>query len=53
MLNRGGRRDEQVAGQGIGLSVVAGIIEMSNGLFFIERSELGGAKFIVKLPRTT
>lgn len=53
VLKRGGRRDEQVAGQGIGLSVVAGIIEMSNGLFFIERSELGGAKFIVKLPRTT
>ncbi|MCO7223500.1 ATP-binding protein [Pleionea sp. CnH1-48] len=45
ILQRGKRLDEQVEGQGIGLSVVAEIIHQYGGSIVIDDSELGGAKF--------
>ena len=49
ILTRGGRIDEAVPGQGIGLSVAHDIIERYEGKLRIERSSLGGAKFCFEL----
>lgn len=50
ILQRGVRLDEQVPGQGIGLSVVSDLVSLPGGSLAIERSALGGARFIVRLP---
>lgn len=50
VLGRGVRRDERAIGQGIGLAVVADIVSASGGSVQIERSELGGACFLICLP---
>jgi two-component system, OmpR family, sensor histidine kinase PhoQ len=50
ILTRGGRIDEAVPGQGIGLSVAHDIINRYDGKLRIERSRLGGAKFCFELP---
>ena len=50
ILQRGVRLDEQVPGQGIGLSVVSDLVSLPGGSLAIERSPLGGARFIVRLP---
>lgn len=50
ILSRGVRRDERESGQGIGLAVVADIVAASGGLLTIERSTLGGARFLISLP---
>lgn len=50
ILTRGGRLDEQVPGQGIGLAVVADIVAAYQGRIEIDRSPLGGAQVRVMLP---
>lgn len=47
VLKRGYRADETVSGQGIGLAVVKEIIHAYSGQLAVERSNLGGAKFII------
>lgn len=50
ILQRGGRIDEAVPGQGIGLSVAHDIIERYAGKLHIEASPLGGARFAFAIP---
>jgi len=50
ILQRGGRIDENKPGQGIGLSVVADIIEAYKGKLDIRPGPLGGAEFRFDLP---
>jgi two-component system sensor histidine kinase PhoQ len=50
VLERGGRADESTPGHGIGLSMVLETIELYGGTMRIDASELGGARFEVKLP---
>jgi two-component system sensor histidine kinase PhoQ len=50
VLKRGARLDERVSGQGIGLSVVHEIAQLSGGNVEIDTSSLGGAKITVRLP---
>jgi len=51
IIKRGKRIDSQVEGHGIGLSIVSDIIDAYQGDIRIERSHLGGARFIVTLPK--
>jgi two-component system sensor histidine kinase PhoQ len=50
VLQRGARLDERVSGQGIGLSVVQELANLSGGDVLIAESSLGGAKITVRLP---
>ncbi|MCW4456420.1 sensor histidine kinase [Flavobacterium sp. MXW15] len=51
VLQRGVRGDERVQGHGIGLSIVQDLIKDYRGELQVKRSsELGGARFEVKLP---
>jgi two-component system sensor histidine kinase PhoQ len=50
ILQRGVRLDERVAGQGIGLAMVADIVSVHGGSVAVETSPLGGARFVVRLP---
>jgi two-component system sensor histidine kinase PhoQ len=50
VLERGARLDERVSGQGIGLSVVRELAEVSGGSVAIDDSPLGGARVEVQLP---
>jgi two-component system, OmpR family, sensor histidine kinase PhoQ len=50
ILSRGGRLDEQVPGQGIGLAVVADIVAAYEGSIEIDQSPLGGARVRIRLP---
>jgi two-component system sensor histidine kinase PhoQ len=50
ILQRGVRLDERVAGQGIGLAMVADIVSVHGGSVAVESSPLGGARFVVRLP---
>jgi len=50
VLKRGARLDERVSGQGIGLSVVQEVAQLSGGSVDIDTSSLGGAKITVRLP---
>jgi two-component system sensor histidine kinase PhoQ len=50
ILQRGVRLDERVAGQGIGLAMVADIVSVHGGSVVVETSPLGGARFVVRLP---
>jgi two-component system sensor histidine kinase PhoQ len=52
ILNRGDRGDQRgdVPGQGIGLAVVAEIVELYGGVITVERSPAGGAEFELRLP---
>ena len=49
ILARGVRLDSQEKGQGIGLAVVADIIDGYSGDIVVEESERGGARFVVAL----
>ena len=42
--------DAHIAGHGIGLAIVKEIAESYGGQLEISRSELGGAKFCVRIP---
>ena len=50
ILERGARADTSKLGQGIGLAVAVDILSSYNGGIEIMSSELGGAKFVLKLP---
>jgi two-component system sensor histidine kinase PhoQ len=49
VLERGARLDERVSGQGIGLSIVRDLVEVSGGKVEIGESQLGGARIVVRL----
>jgi two-component system sensor histidine kinase PhoQ len=50
LLRRGVRADSRVEGQGIGLAVVAEIVQACDGQIRLERSALGGARVSLSLP---
>lgn len=50
VLQRGGRADESTPGHGIGLSMVHETVELYGGAMRIDSSDLGGARFELKLP---
>ncbi|MBA1145554.1 histidine kinase [Ectothiorhodospiraceae bacterium WFHF3C12] len=51
ILSRGGRLDEAVPGQGIGLAVVRDVVDAYGGTLTLERSEsLGGLRVTLQLP---
>ena len=50
VLNRGARIDQQIPGQGIGLSVASEIVRLYRGKLRIDESELGGAKIQLHFP---
>ena len=50
-LERGKRLDEAVPGSGLGLSIVADMVREYRGRFELARSDLGGLKAMVVLPR--
>lgn len=52
VLNRGKRLDEMENGQGIGLAVVAELVDLYRGELSIGQSDLGGALISVRLPRS-
>lgn len=43
-------RSRDAGGAGLGLAVVAGVVERSNGSVAVETSPSGGARFVVTLP---
>lgn len=47
---RGERADETVPGHGLGLAMVRDVVELYGGTLEIGRSELGGARFSLRLP---
>ena len=49
ILQRGARADQLIAGHGIGLSIVANIVEAYKGKLIIEKSQDGGAQVSVVL----
>ena len=50
VLERGLRLDSREAGQGIGLAIVAEIVDRYRGQIVITKSTLGGARVIVSFP---
>jgi two-component system, OmpR family, sensor histidine kinase PhoQ len=50
VLNRGTRADEVQPGQGIGLAVVAELVEFYQGRLILEDSDLGGLSVRIELP---
>ncbi|MBX3705251.1 MAG: hypothetical protein KF911_01365 [Pseudomonadales bacterium] len=50
VLNRGTRADELQPGQGIGLSVVAELVDLYQGRLVLEESDLGGLRVRIELP---
>ena len=50
IIQRGVRLDSSGEGQGLGLSIVADIVNNYQGQLTIEDSDLGGASFIITIP---
>lgn len=50
VLQRGERLDESRPGSGLGLSIVTDLLELFDGVFVLDRSELGGTRASVTLP---
>ncbi|PZN32317.1 MAG: two-component sensor histidine kinase [Proteobacteria bacterium] len=50
VLDRGTRLDERISGQGIGLSIVRELVQLSGGSMVIGDAALGGARIEVTLP---
>ncbi len=48
LLRRGGRGDQQIPGQGIGLSITEEIVRLYDGVLKIERGDLGGARVVLR-----
>lgn len=51
VLRRGRRLDEIQPGQGIGLAMVADLVELYDGQLQIDRSPLGGARVELRVPK--
>ena len=51
IIKRGNRIDTQAEGQGLGLAIASDIIDAYSGEIKIENSHLGGARFIIHLPK--
>ncbi|WP_438971589.1 ATP-binding protein [Methylophaga sp.] len=51
VIKRGHRIDTQAEGQGLGLAIVSDIIMAYEGNINLERGHLGGARFVIELPR--
>lgn len=51
IIKRGKRIDTQAEGQGLGLAIASDIIDAYRGEIRIENSHLGGARFIIHLPK--
>ncbi len=51
VIKRGKRLDIQVEGQGLGLAIASDIIEAYQGEITVQDSYLGGAKFMIRLPK--
>jgi two-component system sensor histidine kinase PhoQ len=49
VLQRGGRADEATPGHGLGLSMVHDTVSLYGGTMRIDASELGGARFDLRL----
>jgi two-component system, OmpR family, sensor histidine kinase PhoQ len=52
VLERGARADTAAMGQGLGLAIAVEIVSAYGGSLHIDRSDLGGALFVIKLPGT-
>jgi two-component system, OmpR family, sensor histidine kinase PhoQ len=50
VLQRGVRADESVPGHGLGLAMVHDTVDLYGGTLNIDASELGGARFLLRLP---
>jgi two-component system sensor histidine kinase PhoQ len=50
VLQRGVRTDESVPGHGLGLAMVRDTVDLYGGRMSIESSDLGGARFSLRLP---
>jgi two-component system sensor histidine kinase PhoQ len=50
VLQRGGRADEATPGHGLGLAMVHDTVALYGGAMRIDSSELGGARFELRLP---
>ena len=50
ILQRGARADSANIGQGLGLSIVVEIVSAYGGSLEVDRSDLGGALFVITLP---
>jgi two-component system sensor histidine kinase PhoQ len=53
VLQRGGRADEATPGHGLGLAMVHDTVALYGGTMNIESSNLGGARFDLRLPGRT
>tara|TARA_R110001606_G_scaffold399222_2_gene582487 strand:+ start:147982 stop:149334 length:1353 start_codon:yes stop_codon:yes gene_type:complete len=51
IIKRGKRIDTQIEGQGLGLAIASDIIMAYQGEIRLQQSHLGGANFIVSLPK--
>lgn len=51
ILKRGKRIDTQTEGQGLGLAIVSNILEAYQGTIGLGETPLGGARFVITLPR--
>ena len=51
IIKRGKRIDTQVEGHGLGLAIASDIVDAYQGEIRLEKSHLGGAKFIIQLPK--
>lgn len=51
ILQRGARADQSTPGQGIGLAVVASIVQAYHGIIEVGESAQGGARITVTLPK--
>lgn len=51
VLERGQRLDESREGSGLGLSIVKDIVEVYNGRLALDRSDLGGLRATLDLPK--
>lgn len=51
IIERGKRIDSQIEGHGLGLAIASDIIDAYQGEIKIEQSHLGGARFIIQLPK--
>lgn len=52
VLQRGLRLDERIPGSGLGLSIVAGIVEAYDGTMSLDASPSGGLRVLLSLPRS-